>query len=63
MATMLQTKLPPIIAVPTYPASGLPMRLPTNISTTNDASGSSVARMRRKAGAGMDRESVVVGSQ
>ena len=53
IATRLHTKLPPIASVPTYPASGVPMRLPMNMSRTKLARGSRVARMSRRAGVGM----------
>ncbi len=53
MARIVQTKLPPTRAVATYPASGLPTRRPIEISTANDASGSSAAVRSRAAGSGM----------
>src|SRR5436305_8563106 len=50
---MLHRKLRAMAVVPTMPASGLPMRLPTNTSSVNDASGSTVAMMSKIAGVGM----------
>jgi hypothetical protein len=50
MAMTLHTKLAPMAAVANHPASGVPIRRPTNTSTTNDASGSSVAIVSSKAG-------------
>src|SRR5687767_10337092 len=50
----LHTNEPKIAAVPTNPASGLPMRLPRNTRIVNDASGRTVARISSSAGAGRD---------
>src|SRR4051794_3884095 len=52
-AIMLQTKLPAMKHVPTMPANGVPIRLPTNISRTNDARGRSVAIESSRAGVGI----------
>jgi hypothetical protein len=49
---MLKTKLVAIAAVPTNPAI-LPIRLPMKTRMTNENSGRTVARRRRKAGCGM----------